>query len=149
MGNVYAAFGTDKEATTDGVWHEFELNGEVICSILIRPQHPALNGEWRRNRLELVKKMRAYADEHHIEVEDLQTDLPEDFDVKITAEAYFGAIVTDWRDFDGPDGKAMKFTQKNFVKAMIDLPLLFDGIQARARKMGTYKKQLEADAVKS
>ncbi|MEE8579558.1 MAG: hypothetical protein V3S78_06355 [Hyphomicrobium sp.] len=148
MGNVYRAYGTDKDATKEGVWHEFELNGELLCSMKIRPQHPALNGSWRKARLDLALKLRDWAREHHVTMADAAMEIPEDTDVEMMAEAFFEAIVTDWRDLQAKSGKELAFSKKNFVKVMVDLPLLFDAVQIRSKNWTTYKLEQETDAVK-
>ncbi len=148
MGNVYRAYGTDKEATKEGVWHEFELNGELLCSMKIRPQHPALNGNWRKARLDLALKLRDWARKHNVAFADAAMEIPDDTDVEMMAEAFFDAIVTDWRELQGKTGKELAFTKKNFVKVMVDLPLLFDAVQIRSKNWTTYKLEQESDAVK-
>jgi hypothetical protein len=154
MSNPYSAFGTDKTATADGVWHEFldPRSGTVVCKLKLRPENPVLNAEWRRARLQMAVDVRDYAEKHKLKVDlanpaDSDT-IPEEADMRIMAQNWFGSVCIDWEMTDR-DGKKLNFNKTNFVKVMADLPLLFDLARKRAKSLSSFREAHLDDAVKS
>ncbi len=152
MKNVIAAYGHDREATEEGVWHEFYDGAELVCKIKIRPENTTLNRDWRKATLQIAKDVREWINKNGVQIDDVAAlnslEIPEDVDIEITAGNYFGACVVDW-EVIGEDDKKMRFTRNNFVKVMQAAPLLFDMIRKKARVLSTFKISFEEDAVKS
>lgn len=72
--------------------------------------------------------------------------LPADVDDKINVDWAVNGIVIDWKGVTGPDGKEMKFNEKNLRFVLTELPDLLREVIAQASRASNFRESLDREA---
>lgn len=65
--------------------------------------------------------------------------------VQLSADIYAKTVIIGWEGVRGRDGEVLPFTYDNVVKLLIDLPELFNDIQAAAQDAANFRAAVNKD----
>lgn len=140
--SIYGAFALDTESVSKGRWAPLKFNGQSLGRLRLRPTDTALNGEFRAALTRMAQDVVAWQKENP------DQRIPDDIDARFLATAYVGPVLTDWEIYDDA-GEPVEFSIPVAIDLLVKLPKLFEYAKNASQRWGTYRRDFEADAVKS
>ena len=131
--SLYAMFGTDKNAESEGVGLDYGDGGRIKIA-----RSGGSNSGYKQALSNLLKEHR-----HQINTGTLSDEVAE----RKQREIFARHVVMDFDTVEGPDGEELPYTPDNATKLLADLPDLYADLREQAAKLSNFRAEaIEADA---
>jgi hypothetical protein len=140
---LFNTFGTDKALERQGRW--FDIAG-VVNDDGTKPRFKM--ARMGRNNPAYQSAMEKHSKElrQAVELETLTNEVAE----PVMIAVFCSTVLLDWEHVQGPDGKEIKFSEKNAIKLFEDLGDLYLVLVEEAKKLSNFRaKELDEAAKKS
>lgn len=140
MTNLYTAFKTDETLEKDGIVIQYGENskGQPIEFRIARA-----GGANARYSKVLEFKIKP----HRRMIQN--GNMPEETAMKAVRETFVETVLLGWSGVEGPDGKAIEYSQENALKLFKDLPDLFRDIKEQAENGSLFRAEILDEEAKN
>lgn len=136
----------DKTAEKEGTWVNLKTETGTLLGRFLIARAGGDNVKFYTILAEITEKTRPVGPVVQ-QVNDIE-DAP-DYMARLgeNRELYARGCLLDWKDVEGPDGKALKFSEENAVALVNDVSIVFDLVYSTSRDSLQYLvEQVKADA---
>ena len=119
---------TDESLERKGVWNDLGIYGSYLLA-----RSGGANDAFARKAQALFRKHRKALDHGIISDSAVRKEL---------ARVYAETVVLNWKNVNGPDGKALKYSIKNAEKLLTDVPELFRILMDCSGEAAAYRQEL-------
>lgn len=136
--SLFKQFATNKEAEQDGIWVEYGPNDDGTIPGFKISRAGKSNKKWAK-AIERATKPHRRA----MELGTMDNTVAE----KLMQGVFIESILTDWRNVQGKDGKALQLTKESATSLFEALPELYDDLNDKANKAAIFRDEaLENEA---
>jgi len=124
MGNLFEAFGTDKDLEQNGVWFEVTPGVRFLCRRMGQ-----MNKKFKK---EFGNRMKAHQRQYQ------QGTLDPELADSITKDTFIHSVLMDWEGVTDREGKELDFNFNNARWLFDELPDVYSAIFEESGKAGNY-----------